>query len=200
MLERTKLSLAVSAAIGAGLAGLAPGAWAQAPAAPTPQSLERVEVTGSLIRRIEGEQGTPVVTISIDELQKAGVTNAEQAVKYISQNQSNTVSSSSVSGTNGAAAFADLRSLGPNRTLVLLNGKRVTQNPFAVVAVDLNTLPLSAVQRIETLPDGASATYGTDAIAGVINFITRREYSGITVGAEAQIPEESGGEIYSTNL
>ena len=201
MLERTKLSLAVSAAIGAGLAGLAPGVGAQTPtAAPAPQALERVEVTGSLIRRIEGETALPVVTINMDELAKAGVTNAEQAVKFISQNQSNTVTSSSVSGTNGAAAYADLRSLGPNRTLVLLNGKRITQNPFAVVAVDLNTLPLAAVQRIETLPDGASATYGTDAIAGVINFITRKEYSGITVGAEAQIPEESGGEIYSTNL
>ena len=157
MLQRTKLSLAVSAAIGAGLVGLAPGAWAQAPAAPAPQSLERVEVTGSLIRRIEGELGTPVITINIDELQKAGVTNAEQAVKFITQNQSSNgaITTGSVSGTDGAASYADLRNLGPQRTLVLLNGKRVAANPFAVVAVDLNTLPLAAVQRIETLPDGA---------------------------------------------
>lgn len=200
MLERTKLSLAVSAAIGAGLAGLAPGAGAQAPAAP--QSLERVEVTGSLIKRIEGELGTPVVTISIEELQRAGVTNAEQAVKFITQNQSSNgaATTGSVSGTNGAASYADLRNLGPQRTLVLLNGRRIAPNPFSVVAVDLNTLPLAAVQRIETLPDGASAIYGTDAIAGVINFITRREYTGLTVGAEAQIPQEDGGEIYTANL
>lgn len=200
MLKRTKLCMTVSAAFSANLIAVAPNALAQTQTTPAPQSLDRVEVTGSLIRRIEGETALPVTTISIEELQRAGVTNAEQAVKYIAQNQSNTVSSSSVSGTNGAASFADLRSLGSNRTLVLLNGKRVTQNPFAVVGVDLNTLPLAAVQRIETLSDGASATYGTDAIAGVINFITRKEYSGITVGAEAQIPEESGGEVYSASL
>ena len=69
-------------------------------------------MTGSLIKRIEGETALPVVTISIDELTKAGVTNAEQAVKFITQNQSNTVTSGSVSATHGAAAYADLRSLG----------------------------------------------------------------------------------------
>jgi len=165
-----------------------------------PQALERVEITGSLIRRIQGETALPVVTISTEELQKAGVTNAEQAVKFITQQQGGLVTSGSVSSTNGAASYADLRSLGAQRTLVLLNGKRVVSNPFSSVAVDLNTLPLAAVQRIEVLPDGASATYGTDAIAGVINFITRREYQGITVGAEAQIPQESGGEIYTGSV
>ena len=194
MLERTKLSVAVSAAFSAGLAVTAPSVSAQT------QSLERVEVTGSLIRRIEGETALPVVTISMDDLKKAGVTNAEQAVKYITQQQGGQVTSGSVSGTNGGASFADLRSLGPSRTLVLLNGKRVVPNPFATEAVNLNSLPIAAVQRIETLPDGASATYGTDAIAGVINFITRREYQGIEVGADIQIPQESGGELYTGTL
>ena len=195
---RTKLCIAVSAAFSANLTGIAPTALAQT--TPAPQSLERVEVTGSLIRRIQGETALPVVTISTEELQKAGVTNAEQAVKFITQQQGGLVTSGSVSSTNGAASYADLRSLGAQRTLVLLNGKRVVSNPFSSVAVDLNTLPLAAVQRIEVLPDGASATYGTDAIAGVINFITRREYQGITVGAEAQIPQESGGEIYTGSV
>jgi iron complex outermembrane recepter protein len=164
------------------------------------QALERVEVTGSLIRRIEGETALPVTTLRVEELQKAGVTNAEQAVKYITQQQGGTVTSGSVSGTNGAAAYADLRSLGATRTLVLLNGKRVAANPFAVVAVDLNTLPLSAVDRIETLSDGASAIYGTDAIAGVINFITRRSYQGAAVGAQVQIPEAGGAETYTADV
>ncbi len=110
------------------------------------------------------------------------------------------MTSGSVSGTNGAASYADLRSLGSNRTLVLLNGKRVVQNPFATQAVDLNTLPTSSLERIEVLADGASATYGTDAIAGVINFITRKEYQGLTIGGEAQIPEQGGGEIYLANI
>ncbi len=181
--------------------------WAQAlldsrpqQSAQTQQTLDRVEVTGSLIRRIEGETALPVITISVEELQKAGVTNAEQAVKFITQAQGGTVTSRSVSQGNGAVAYADLRSLGAQRTLVLLNGKRVVSNPFSSVAVDLNTLPLAAVQRIEVLPDGASATYGTDAIAGVINFITRKDYKGVTIGAEVQIPEESGGEVYTGNL
>ncbi len=164
------------------------------------QALDRVEVTGSLIRRIEGEGSVPVVTIKIDELQKAGVTNAEQAIKFITQAQGGTVTSGSVSGTNGAAAYADLRSLGAQRTLVLLNGKRVVANPFASVAVDLNTLPLSAVERIETLPDGASATYGTDAIAGVINFITRKDYKGAEVGIQTQAPTGRGGDITTGSL
>ena len=168
----------------------------------TPQQLDRVEVTGTLIRRIEGETSLPVVILKASELEKAGVTNAEQAVQFITQQQSTNgaVTSGSVSGTNGAASYADLRNLGPNRTLVLLNGKRVVQNPFATQAVDLNTLPMSALERIEVLPDGASATYGTDAIAGVINFITRKEYQGITAGGEIQLPEEGGGEVYVATL
>ena len=196
MFKRTQVSLAVGAALSAGCFCIVTSATAQTQA----QSLDRVEVTGSLIRRIEGETSLPVVTINVEELQKAGVTNAEQAVKFITQAQGGQVTTRSVSSTNGAAAYADLRSLGAQRTLVLLNGKRIVSNPFSSVAVDLNTLPLAAVQRIETLPDGASATYGTDAIAGVINFVTRREYRGVTVGAEVQIPQDSGGEVYLANL
>jgi iron complex outermembrane receptor protein len=198
MMKRTQLSLAVGAALSAGLAGFTPGALAQA--TPTTQKLDRVEVTGSLIRRIEGEASLPVTTLNVSDLEKAGVTNAEQAVRFITQAQGGTVTSGSVSGTNGAASYADLRSLGSNRTLVLLNGKRVVNNPFSSSAVDLNILPTSSLERIEVLSDGASATYGTDAIAGVINFITRKEYKGLTVGGEVQLPEEGGGEIYLANV
>ena len=196
MLRMKKVTLAVSAAIGSGLLGLAPQALAQA----TAQALERVEITGSLLRRIEGETALPVTTISVDDLRQSGVTNAEQALRLVSQGGASLVSSGSVSQTNGAASYASLRSLGAQRTLVLLNGKRVVSNPFSAVAVDLNTLPLAALDRIEVLSDGASSTYGTDAIAGVVNFITRKSYKGISVGAEAQLPEEGGGEIYTGNL
>jgi iron complex outermembrane recepter protein len=161
---------------------------------------ERVEVTGSLIRRIEGEAALPVVVIRVDELQKAGVTNAEQAIKFITQQQGGTVTSGSVSGTNGAASYADLRSLGVQRTLVLLNGKRVVSNPFSSIAVDLNSLPLAAVERIETLPDGASSVYGTDAIAGVINFITKKSFKGGEVGIMAQVTEAGGGDTYNASV
>jgi iron complex outermembrane receptor protein len=197
MLKATKISLAVSAALGSGLIGLAPNALAQASGA---QALERVEITGSLLRRIEGEAALPTTLITVEELRNAGVTNAEQALRLVTQGGTGLVSSGSVSQGNGAASYASLRSLGAQRTLVLLNGKRVVANPFSSVAVDLNTLPLAALERIEVLSDGASSTYGTDAIAGVVNFITRKEYKGVAVAGEAQLPEEGGGELYTANV
>jgi len=197
MLKRTKLSLAVSAALSAGLAGFAPGAVGQT----STQSLDRVEVTGSLIKRIESEVALPVTSISATELQSAGVTNAEQVLRTITQNNAGgAVTSGSVSGNNGGASYASLRALGAQRTLVLLNGKRIVNNPNGTVAVDLNTLPTAALERVEVLQDGASSTYGTDAIAGVINYITRKQYQGISVGGEMQLPEDGGGEIYLGSL
>jgi iron complex outermembrane recepter protein len=194
MFRTTKLNTALLLAFGSAAALLPGTVLAQA------GDTQRIEVTGSLIRRVSSEQATQVVTLNIEELQKAGVTNAEQVVKFITQQQGGTVTSGSVSGTNGAASYADLRSLGANRTLVLLNGKRVAANPFAVVGTDLNTLPLAAVARIETLADGASAIYGTDAIAGVINFITRKDFKGGQVGAMIQAPEEKGADIKTATL
>ena len=191
------LPVAVAGALTAVGAFSSGAAFAQA--APE-KKVERIEVTGSLIKRVDGEAALPVVVISIEELTKAGVTNAEQAVKLITQQQGGTVSSGSVSATNGAASYASLRSLGPQRTLVLLNGKRIVSNPFSSVAVDLNTLPLVALKRIEVLVDGASATYGTDAIAGVINFITHKDYRGASVSAEIQRPQDSGGEITKADI
>jgi iron complex outermembrane receptor protein len=193
MITRTKLSKALLLAFGGSTLMLAQ-------ADVMAQAAQRVEVTGSLIRRIDGETALPTVTLNLDTLEKAGVTNAEQVVNFITQAQGGSVSSGSVSGTNGAAAYADLRSLGSNRTLVLLNGKRIVNNPFATSAVDLNTIPLSAIERIETLPDGASATYGTDAIAGVINFITKRSFKGLSVSGGAQVTQHGGGDVYNANL
>jgi len=195
MFNRTRVSVAVSAALSASLVGIAPGVLAQ-PA----QSLERVEITGSLLKRIDGETALPVTVLKVDELRAAGATNAEQAMRLITQGSAGLVSSGSVSQTNGAASYAQLRSLGAQRTLVLLNGKRVVTNPYDAVAVDLNSLPLAALDRIEVLSDGASSTYGTDAIAGVINFITRRDYQGVTIGGDVQLPEDGGGEVYLANF
>lgn len=194
MLKRTRLSLAVSAAFcGAGLAGFVPQVSAQ-------QTMDRVEITGSLIRRSQAETALPVTTISIDDLKKAGVTTAEQAMTFIAENQSATNTTNSVGASNGGASFVDLRGLGPARTLVLLNGQRVVNNPYLATAVDLNTIPTVAIERIEVLRDGASAVYGTDAIAGVVNIITRKEYQGISVAGQGNWPSDSGGEQYGANI
>lgn len=161
------------------------------------QPAERIEITGSLIKRLSLEGSTPVLSISNAELAASGVSNAEQAVRFITQQQGGTVTSSSVSGTNGAAAYASLRNLGEQRTLVLLNGKRIVSNPFSSVAVDLNTLPISSIVKVEVLPDGASAIYGTDAIAGVINFITHETYNKTSADVQSQITQHGGGNTYS---
>ena len=191
MLKRTRLSIAISAAFGAGMVGVSPALLAQ-------QQLDRVEITGSSIRRVDAESALPVTIIRVEDLVKQGVTTAEQAVQRIAANQSNFGISSAIGSTNGGGTSnADLRGLSAasgtyaNKTLVLLNGRRIINHPFDAAAVDLGAIPLAAISRIEVLRDGASAIYGTDAIGGVINFILRRDFQGIEVAAEYQVPEES---------
>jgi iron complex outermembrane receptor protein len=187
MHKKTELTKALTLVFGGSmlLGLLAPAAKAQ-----------RVEITGSSIRQISSETALPVTVLKTEDLAKAGVTNAEQALAFITSNQSAINSAYSVGGSNGGASYADLRGLGPGRTLVLINGKRVVNNPYdggVGTAVDLNTIPYSAVERIEILNDGASAIYGSDAVAGVINFITRREYQGLTLEGSLSQPTSSGG-------
>jgi iron complex outermembrane recepter protein len=169
-------------------------------AAQQQQQLERIEVTGSLIKRSQTETALPVTTISVEELQRAGVTSAEQAMTFIAENQSSVNTSGSVGASNGGSSNVDLRALGEERTLVLLNGQRVVNNPYLGNAVDLNTIPTVAIQRIEVLRDGASAIYGTDAIAGVVNIITRKEYEGFSITGQYNLPQGNGGESYGANL
>ncbi len=164
------------------------------------QEAQRIEITGSSIRRIAGETALPVTVIKVDDLERQGVTNVEQAISRIASNQSgNFGASSAIGGTTGAKAEADLRGLsGPtnvnaNKTLVLLNGRRLANHSFDAAAVDLNAIPFAAIDRIEVLRDGASALYGTDAIGGVINFILKRELVGLEISAQAMQPQESGG-------
>jgi iron complex outermembrane recepter protein len=187
MFKKTKLDRSLMLAFGGSVVfgALAPTALAQ-----------RVEITGSSIRQISSETALPVTVLKTDELAKAGVTNAEQAMAFITSNQSVLNSASSLSGANGGASYADLRGLGAGRTLVLVNGKRMVNNPYdggVGTAVDLNTIPYGAVERIEVLNDGASAIYGSDAVAGVINFITRREFQGLRLEGSLSQPTQSGG-------
>ena len=192
MLKRTRLSLAISAAFGAGLMGITPAVLAQ-------QQLDRVEITGSSLRRADAETALPVTIIRADDLIKLGITTVEQALKTLPQNQSALGVSGAVGATTGGASYADLRGLGAStgstgqRTLVLLNGRRLSNQAYDSGAVDLNSIPLAAIDRIEVLRDGASAIYGTDAIGGVINFILRREYNGAEASVEFQEPQEEGG-------
>lgn len=142
------------------------------------ESLERVTVTGSSIKRLESETALPVTVITRAQIEQTGATSVEELLKRVSANTG--AFSDSTQGAGYATSNANLRGLGANSTLVLLNGRRLANHPFGniggAVSVDLNSIPFAALERVEVLRDGASAVYGSDAVGGVINFITRRDY------------------------
>jgi iron complex outermembrane recepter protein len=180
------------------VAGLASHAVAQN--APAPQ---RVEITGSSIKRIAQEGALPVQVITRSELERENISTTEQLVMFLSSNGSgldNLASNADVvdgaqRGNNGASS-ANLRGQGANATLILLNGRRVAAHGLNGGAVDLNQIPFSAIERVEILKDGASAIYGTDAVGGVINFITRRNFTGLVGEAFADVTDQGGGNIF----
>ena len=194
MFKQTRISSAVLAGFSTGLLIAAPGAFAQ------DTTVQRVEITGSSIKRIDAETSEPVTVIKADDLRKQGVTTVEQIMQNVSAMQVQQTSAQSIGAATGGASFADIRGLGQNKTLVLLNGRRIANNAFDSSAPDLNTIPFSAIERVEVLRDGASALYGTDAIAGVINFITRKDYRGGTVTLGVDAPQHPGGSDHSANI
>ena len=155
--------------------------------------VERVEVTGSSIKGVAAQSASPITIIKTEELAKMGITTASEALSRVSGNQSQFTASSAVGQSGTIGASADMRGLGSNKTLVLLNGRRLPNSPFEGSSVDLNIIPIAALDRIEILRDGASAIYGTDAIGGVINFITKKSYQGLTTTFEGSLPTRSGG-------
>jgi outer membrane receptor protein involved in Fe transport len=168
------------------------GAEAQAQTAAAPQ---RVEVTGSSIKRLAGETALPVETISRDDIAKIGVTTAAELLQKLSSNVGGLTDGASISDQSGAQRGfngANLRGLGVTGTLVLLNGRRISTHGQSGSAVDLNAIPMSAIARVEVLKDGASAIYGTDAMGGVINFITRKDYQGGELNLYALGTQEGG--------
>jgi iron complex outermembrane recepter protein len=196
MLKRSHIGFAALVAVSGGLPALS--AWAQTPAAQQPS--QRIEITGSAIRRIDAETAVPVTVIRMDDLKAQGVTSVEQIMASLTAVQLSTGSSQQVGSGTGGAAFADLRGIGNNKTLVLLNGRRIANNAIDGSAPDLNMIPFAALARIEVLRDGASSLYGSDAIGGVINFITRRDYAGGSITLGADIPAKSGGRSKQANI
>jgi iron complex outermembrane recepter protein len=193
MLKLNPISLAVAAVV----ATLALPVFAQQQSS---TQLERVEVTGSAIKRIDAETSVPVTIIKMDDLKAQGVTSVEQIMSSLSAVQMTQGSSQQVGSGTGGAAFADLRGIGASKTLVLLNGRRIANNAIDGSAPDLNMIPFAALQRVEVLRDGASSLYGTDAIGGVINFITRKDYTGGTITVGVDVPEAKGGKSRNANV
>ncbi len=168
---------------------------------------QRVEITGSSIKRIVSEGALPVQVISRKELERQGIVSAEQMIANLSVNgngldnlASNAdVVSGAARGNNGATS-ANLRGQGANATLILVNGRRIAAHGLNGGVVDLNQVPFTAIDRVEILKDGASAIYGTDAIGGVINFILRKDFNGIQAQAFTDVTQQGGGNIHRVSV
>lgn len=158
---------------------------AQAQTADASNTLERIQVTGSSIKRLAGETALPVSTLKSDELDARGHTELKDLVLELPQSQS--------LGFNAGAAgpVLNLRGLGPMRTLTLLNGRRLANEPLQDQYVSVNVIPRMALDRAETLRDGASSIYGSDAIGGVQNFVMKNSFRGAKLKVDFNAPERS---------
>lgn len=160
-------------------------------------------VTGSRIRQDPNNSALPLQIITNRDIEREGISSPEQLVMFLNSNGTgadNLASNADVTtgaqrGTNGLSA-ANLRGQGSAATLVLLNNRRVAAHGLTGAAVDVNQIPFAAIERIEVLKDGASAIYGTDAIGGVLNFITRTDYRGLGIQGFTDTTEQGGGNIY----
>ncbi|RXE95507.1 TonB-dependent receptor [Pseudoalteromonas phenolica O-BC30] len=148
------------------------------------KNVERIEVTGSRIQRAEFESASPVASFDAEDIAKSGVTSVDEFLKFIPATSGFQLGATTNNGNDGAKKI-DLRGMGFNRTLILINGKRSIGDVNSDGAVDLNQVPMSMVKRIDVLKDGASTIYGTDAIAGVVNIILQDDFEGVRVSGSA---------------
>lgn len=175
-----------------------PLAFAQT-ATPPAQKVEKIEVTGSNIKRVDTEAVAPVQIVTREEIQASGRSTIAEVLSGLALNQGN--SFNEAGGVNsfapGASGFS-LRGLGAKNTLLLVNGRRMAAYGFAQnisdTFVDVNSIPASAVDRIEILKSGASHIYGSDAISGVVNVILRRDFRGVEVGGTFGTSTEGGAD------
>ncbi len=181
-----------------------PMAFAQAQT-PAPQKVEKIEVTGSNIKRVDTETVAPVLIITREEIAASGRNTIAEVLSGLSINQGN--SFNEAGGVNSFAPGASgigLRGLGAKNTLTLINGRRLAAYGFAQNIsdsfVDINSIPASAVDRIEILKAGASHIYGSDAIAGVINIILRKDFQGLELSAGGGVSTEGGANEYRASL
>ena len=198
ILKKKQLAVKVGQACAAiAIAAASQTVWAQETA--------RVEVTGSSIKRIAQEGALPVLTLTAEDIKKTGVTNATDLIQMLPSMQGFVPSASSVNGSGAGGTTAALHSLQSKYTLVLLDGQRMAGSTLGTTqgggfAVNLQSIPLDAVESVEILTDGASALYGSDAIAGVVNFITKKNKTDGSVFFNYQAPQHPGGRNFSAGV
>lgn len=194
--KTTKLRDAITFAIAAGATALAGTgvAFAQEAQEDTQATtLDRIEVTGSRIKRAEIEGTLPVIVLDRASIEASGDISVADFLRDTSFNTFG--SYQSTSGSSGAGfSGISLRGLGEGRTLILVDGRRAPTAPMLGQGQDLNSIPMAAVERVEILPSGASAIYGSDAIGGVVNIITRKDYEGIQATWGIGRPSNAGGD------
>ncbi|WKE66939.1 TonB-dependent receptor [Gallaecimonas kandeliae] len=199
MYRKTLLATAV-------LSTLAASSLAQAADDKKDDQVERIEVTGSHIRRADLEGPSPVLYIDANQIARSGARDLGELLKKLPVAGNGSFSpqgNDSDSTANGSAGIS-LRGLGADSTLVLLNGRRIAVNAFAqgidTAFVDINAIPVAAIERIDVLKDGASAIYGSDAIAGVVNVILKKNFDGTEINASMGDTKDGGGAEKSASL
>ena len=163
------------------------------------EAIQKVEITGSSIKRIAVEGALPVQRLSQEAIAKSGATSVADLIQALPAMQGFTIGAVAAGSNSGGNTSASLHGIGETYTLVLLNGRRIAPQGSGTT-VNLNAIPMSAVERVEILTDGASALYGSDAIAGVVNFILKKNQQGGTLEATYGGPEDKGGNAWNTNV
>ena len=200
MYNNSKVAKAIRLAMMVG-AGAAAAISVPAFSADGAESIEKIEVTGSRIKRVDMEGANPVQVITRAELVSSGITNMGDILQEIPSVAGAGTNTAINNGGSGAIRVS-LRGLGASRTLVLLNGRRMVASGLgANSSVDLSTIPTAVVKRVEVLKDGASAIYGSDAIGGVVNIITRDDFEGFEFNASYDVgTQENDGETKSFDV
>jgi iron complex outermembrane receptor protein len=163
------------------------------------EAIQKVEITGSSIKRIAVEGALPVQRLSQEAIAKSGATSVADLIQALPAMQGFTIGAVAAGSDSGGNTSASLHGIGESYTLVLLNGRRIAPQGSGTT-VNLNAIPMSAVERVEILTDGASALYGSDAIAGVLNFILKKNQQGATLEATYGGPEDKGGSAWNTSV
>lgn len=163
-----------------------------------------VVVTGTRIKNIDIRNLSPVLSISREEMDKFGYANVKDVIDNLTQNSGGTFDNSSTFGFTPGASAVNLRGVGFGQTLTLIDGRRLPIYPIGISGttnfVDLSSIPMAFVERIDILTGGGSAVYGSDAVAGVINVITRKDIEGVAVNFRTSITSEGGYETQRFNL
>lgn len=154
---------------------------------------EKIQITGSRISRTQQEGISPVIVLDRVELERSGVATVGEAIGRMAISSQGAYSAPVVADTRGTTSQVNLRGLGPENTLILLDGRRMPDESGEGV-IDLSTIPMAMIERVEILKDSASAIYGSDATGGVINIITKKDFNGSALSVRASSPELKGGQ------